>query len=180
MGCLLPTSMNGRGAHLLLDRLVHKAGAWCRNNGTGFCINDMSPPFWFWLRFKTRIWFRSFHFSHQRLPWAVVNSVMPRALMEVAPLLGIFLCIFGVLIFLWLGLVVLILTIFSLSFVLWVGAAPSWLLICGVTRPKLSCLLFELLLDFDGMSVGRAQRQDVQKFHFGPDVSIQSTAILEH
>ena len=44
--------------------------------------------------------------------------------MEVAPLLGIFLCIFGVLIFLQIGLVDLI-----LSFVLWVGDALSWLLL---------------------------------------------------
>ena len=50
---------------------------------------------------------------------------MPRDLMEVAPLLGIFLCLSGVLICLWLGIVVLILSIFSLSFVRWVGAVLS-------------------------------------------------------
>jgi hypothetical protein len=77
--------------------------------------------------------------------------------MEVAPLPGIFLCLSSVLLCLWLGLVVLILSIFSLSFVLWVGAALSWLLFLEVPRPKLSHLLFELLLDFDGISVGRAQ-----------------------
>jgi hypothetical protein len=41
---------------------------------------------------------------------------MPMALMEVAPLPGIFLCLFGVFLFLQLGLVVLILSIFYLSF----------------------------------------------------------------
>ena len=54
---------------------------------------------------------------------------MPRALMEVTPLPGIFLCLSGVLLFLRLGLVVLILFIFSLSFVRWVGAALSYLLL---------------------------------------------------
>jgi hypothetical protein len=45
--------------------------------------------------------------------------------MEVTPLPIIFLCLFGVLLCLQLGLVVLILSIFTLSFVLWVGAAFS-------------------------------------------------------
>ena len=81
---------------------------------------------------------------------------MPRALREVAPLPGIFLCLFGVLLCLRLILVVLILSIFSLTFVWWVEATLSWLLLCGVPRPKLLRLLFELLLDFDGISVGRA------------------------
>ena len=45
--------------------------------------------------------------------------------MEVAPLPGILLCLSGVLLCLWLGLVALILSIFSLSFVLWVGATLS-------------------------------------------------------
>ena len=43
--------------------------------------------------------------------------------MEVTPLVDILLCLFGVLLFLWLGVVFLILSIFSLSFVLWVGTA---------------------------------------------------------
>jgi hypothetical protein len=77
--------------------------------------------------------------------------------MDVAPLPSIFLCLSGVLLCLWLVLVVLILPIFSLSSVRWVGATLSLLLLCGVPRPKLPCLLFELLLDFDGISVGRAQ-----------------------
>ena len=47
--------------------------------------------------------------------------------MEVAPLPVIFLCISDVLLCLQLGLVVLILSIFDLSFVLWVGAALSWI-----------------------------------------------------
>jgi hypothetical protein len=54
---------------------------------------------------------------------------MPRALMEVAPLPGIFLCLSGVLLCLRLVLVVLILSIFALSFVRSVGAALSWLLL---------------------------------------------------
>ena len=54
---------------------------------------------------------------------------LPRALMEVAPLPGIFLCLSGVLLCLWLVLVVLILSIFALSFVRWVGATLSWLLL---------------------------------------------------
>ena len=58
-------------------------------------------------------------------PPTTINSVMPRSLMEVVPLHGVFLCLSGVLLCLWLGLVVLILSIFSLSFVLWVGATPS-------------------------------------------------------
>jgi hypothetical protein len=71
--------------------------------------------------------------------------------MEVAPLPGIFLCLSGVLLYLQLGLVVLMLSIFYLSFFLRVGAALSLLLLCGVPRPKLLCPLFELLLDFDGI-----------------------------
>ena len=58
-----------------------------------------------------------------------VDSVMPRALMEVTPLLGIFLCLSGVLLCFRLGLVVLILSISIMSFVLLVGATPSWLLL---------------------------------------------------
>jgi hypothetical protein len=58
-----------------------------------------------------------------------INSVMPGALMEVTPLPGIFLHLPIVLLFLWLGLVVLRFPIFSLSFVLWVGASLSLLLL---------------------------------------------------
>ena len=50
---------------------------------------------------------------------------MLRDLMEVTPLLSVFLSLSSVLLFLRLGLVVLILSIFALSFVLWVGAALS-------------------------------------------------------
>jgi hypothetical protein len=85
-------------------------------------------------------------------------------LMEVTPLPGIFLCLSGVLLCLSSvllclrsRLVVLRQSVFSLSFILWVGAAISWLLLSRVTRSKLSCLLFELLLDFDDILVGRAQ-----------------------
>jgi hypothetical protein len=77
--------------------------------------------------------------------------------MEVTPLPGIFICLSGVLLFLWLVLVVLILSIFALSFILWVGAAIFRLLLLGVPRSKFPRLLFELLLDFDGISVGAAQ-----------------------
>ena len=97
---------------------------------------------------------------------------MQAALMEVAPLPSIFLCLFSVLLCLQLGLVVLILSIFYLYFFLWVGAALSWLFLCGFPRPKLSRLLFEILLDFDGISIGHAQGRDVYKFHFGMDVSM--------
>ena len=90
---------------------------------------------------------------------------MPRSLMEVTSLSAVFLCLSSVLLCLQLGLVVLILSIFAMSFVFWVGAALSWLLLWGVPRPKLSCLLFELLLDFDDISVGCAQGWDVQKFY---------------
>ena len=100
--------------------------------------------------------------------------------MEVAPLPCVFLCLSSVLICLRLGPVVLILSIFALSFFRWVGATLSWILLWGVPRPKLSRLLFELLLNFDGVSVGCAQGWDVQKFHFSQDVSMQSTMILEH
>jgi hypothetical protein len=56
---------------------------------------------------------------------------------------------------------------------------PFLVLLWGVTKPKFPHLLFELLLDFDDISVGRAQGRDVQKFHFGLDVSMKSTMILE-
>jgi hypothetical protein len=46
--------------------------------------------------------------------------------------------------------------------------------------PELPCLLFKILLNFDDISVGRAQGQDVQKFHFRLDVSMQRTMILDH
>jgi hypothetical protein len=76
--------------------------------------------------------------------------------MEVTPLPGIFLCLSGVLLCLQLGWVVLILSIFSLTFFMWVGATLSCLLLRGVTRPKLSRLLFEILLNFDDVLVGHA------------------------
>jgi hypothetical protein len=60
------------------------------------------------------------------------------------------------------------------------GAALSFILLYRVPRPKLSRPLFEILLDFDDISIGRAQGRDVHKFHFGLDVSMQSTKILEH
>jgi hypothetical protein len=53
---------------------------------------------------------------------------MPGALMELTPLPSVFLCLPIVLLCLWLRLVVLRLSILSLSFVLWVGAAFSLLL----------------------------------------------------
>ena len=59
----------------------------------------------------------------------IVGSVMPRALMEVAPLPNIFLCLYGVPLCLRLEIVVLILSIFSLSFVMWFGAALSCLMV---------------------------------------------------
>jgi formate-dependent nitrite reductase membrane component NrfD len=77
--------------------------------------------------------------------------------MEVTPLPGIFLCISSVLLCFWIELVVMILSIFFLSFVLWVGVTLSHLLLRGVPKPKLPHLLFEILLDFDGILVGRAQ-----------------------
>jgi hypothetical protein len=77
--------------------------------------------------------------------------------MEVAPLPVIFLFLSSVLLCLWLGLVFLMLSIFSLSFFLRVGAALSFFLFCGVHRPKFLCLLFELMLDFDSISIGCTQ-----------------------
>ena len=52
--------------------------------------------------------------------------------MEVAPLPSIFLCLSSVCLCLRLGLVVLILSIFYLSFSLWVGVALPWILLWGV------------------------------------------------
>ena len=98
--------------------------------------------------------------------------------MEVAPLPAILLCLSSVLLCLWLGLVFLILSIFSLSFVRWVGDTLSYILLCGVPRPKLPRLLFEILLNFDGISVACTQGRDIQKLHFGMDVSMNSTAII--
>jgi hypothetical protein len=100
--------------------------------------------------------------------------------MEVAPLPGIFLYLSGVLFCLRPRLVVSRLYIFAMSFVLWVGAALSWILLWGVPRPKFSRLLFELLLDFDSISVGCTQGWDVQKLHFILYVYMNATAILEH
>jgi hypothetical protein len=77
--------------------------------------------------------------------------------MEVTPFPGIFLCLSSVLICLWLGLIVLMLCIFSLSFVFRVGDALSLFLLLEVPMPKFPHLLFELLLDFDDMSIGYAQ-----------------------
>ena len=50
----------------------------------------------------------------------------------------------------------------------------------NVPCPKLSHLFLELMLDFDGISIGCAQGRDVHKFHIGLDVYMQSTAVLEH
>jgi hypothetical protein len=102
------------------------------------------------------------------------------ALMEVAPLPDIFLCISSVVLFFQLEMVVLRISIFYLSFFLWVGASLSFLFLCGVPRPKLSHLLFKLFLDFDDISVGHAQGRDVKKIHFGLDVSMYTIVILEH
>jgi hypothetical protein len=100
--------------------------------------------------------------------------------MEVAPLPDIFLCLSSVLICLRFEMVVLMLSIFSLSFFLWVGASLSCIFLRGVPRPKLRPLLFELLLNFHDISIGRTQGQDDHKFHFSVDVSMQITMILEH
>jgi hypothetical protein len=82
---------------------------------------------------------------------------MPGDFIEFAPLLDIFLCLSGVLLFLHPRMVLLRLSIFDMSFVLRVGASLSWIFLCGVPRPKLSRLLFEILLDFDGILVGHTQ-----------------------
>jgi hypothetical protein len=92
--------------------------------------------------------------------------------MEVTPLHGIFLRLPIVLIFLWIRLVFLRFSIFSLPFFLWVGDSLALLLLRGVPRPKFSHLLFKILLNFDNISIGRAQGQDIQKLHLCLDVSM--------
>jgi len=62
----------------------------------------------------------------------------------------------------------------------WLGPAFPGFFLWGVPSPIFSRILFELLLDFDGISVGRTQGWDVQKLHFDLDVSMQTVAILEH
>jgi hypothetical protein len=91
--------------------------------------------------------------------------------MEVSPLPDIFLHL-SIVLFLWLGIVVPRFTIFSLSFFLWVVASHSLLLLWGVPRPKLLCIFFKIMLNFDDISIGQAQGGDVQKINFFLDVSM--------
>ena len=151
-----------------------------RNGGTRFCVNDQSPFFWLWLRVRIHIWFKGFHLDHQWLLWATFNNVVLGSLMELTPLPNVFLCLLIVLLCLRIRMVFLILSILSLCFVLRVGATFSLLLLWGVHRPKLSRLLFKLLLDFNSILIGCAQGWDVQKLHFILHVSIQTTTILKH
>jgi len=99
--------------------------------------------------------------------------------MEVAPLSSIYICLSIVLLYLWIRLVVLRFSIFSLIFVIQVRAALSLLLLWEIPRPKMPRLLFKILLDFDDISMGRSQGQDVQKYSLCQDVSMHTTVVLE-
>jgi hypothetical protein len=48
------------------------------------------------------------------------------------------------------------------------------------SQAQIAASFFKLLLDFGGISIGEAQGRDVQKLHFGLDLSMQTTMILEN
>ena len=65
----------------------------------------------------------------------------------------------------------------DLSFVLRFGGTFRLLLI---RRSKVSLLLFEFLLNLGSIPVCRTKRGDVEELHFLLNVSVQTTAILQH
>ena len=85
---------------------------------------------------------------------------MSGTLVELTPLPYLLLQLRGGVIFLRLRHVVLGHPALALSFRLW------------ICRSEVSLLLFELLLDFDSISVRRAERGDVQELHLFLDVSV--------
>jgi hypothetical protein len=114
-----PTSVNERGTHLPLAHQVHGMDLGGINNGTGFCINDLSP----------------FSSSNQSQNPHLIHRISPQPPMTIFEKKSTVLCSKGILwkshhfssIFLhlsivllcfWLRLVVLRLSIFSLPFVL--------------------------------------------------------------
>jgi hypothetical protein len=103
---------------------------------------------------------------------------MSGALIEVTLLHVVSLCLSIILLYLQLRLVVLRLSMFSLPFFLWFGASLSLLMLLGISKPKMSCILFNIMLEFDNISIGHAQGRYVQKIHLCLDVSIQTIAVL--
>ena len=99
--------------------------------------------------------------------------------MELTPLPRVLFWLRGVVIFLWLRGVVLCLWLcwqvvlgypaLAWSFVCHFGSTFPILLIC---RPKVSLLLFELLLNLGSISVRHTKRGDVEELHFLLNVSV--------
>ena len=93
---------------------------------------------------------------------------MSGTLVELTPLPCVLLRLHGVVLFLRLRLVVL--------------GHPALILSFGlrICRSKVSLLLFELLLDFDSVSVCCAERGDVQELYFFLNVLVQAATVFEY
>jgi hypothetical protein len=100
--------------------------------------------------------------------------------MKLAPFPSVFICLPIFLICFWFRMVFLRFSILDLPFFLQVGETFSLFLLCGVCRPKLSRLLFKLLLDFYSIFIGHTQGRNFLKLHFILDVSMQTFVVLEN
>ena len=65
----------------------------------------------------------------------------------------------------------------ALPLILRVGGTFPWLRIRG---SKLSLLMLKFLLDLCGIEICRAKRGNVEELHFLLNVSVKTTAVLEH
>ena len=97
--------------------------------------------------------------------------------MELTPLSRVLLRLRGIILCLPLSWVVLGRPALDLSFILWFGGTFALL---QIGKSKVSLLLFKIFLDLDHTSVCRAEREDVQEFHFILDVPVRVVKVLEN
>jgi hypothetical protein len=106
---------------------------------------------------------------------------VPRVVVELTPLSGVFLRIHVTLLFLLLGLDLLRLAFFSLSFVLQVKVSFSMISLWHIFKPEPSLTpVLEFLLNFDCISINNTHSGYFQEIHFYLDVPVHTTAILQN
>ena len=138
----------------------------------------MLPSFWIWFGVKICLWLESFH-DQQWLLWETFFGVVLRDFMIFTPFSRVLLRLLITLIVLWLGLVFLRVTIFSLSLFFWLGP-PFPCFSCeefAYPNSHLFCLIFCYL---DSVSIIHAQWGDFKKLHFCLNVSMQTTIVFEN
>ena len=134
------------------------------DNSSGVCIDDLSFPIIFRIRFWIRVQLLVFDLSHQCLFWVTFVAVVPGAFVEITPFSGVLLCLPMTLLFLCLGLVfgrLFVRDIFGILWLLW------------IFKTKIPfVLVLKFLLDFNSISIGNTEWWDFQKIHFSLDVSV--------